>query len=460
MADKIKITIIGGGVAGYPAAIKAARMGADVTLIEKDLLGGTCLNRGCIPTKSLLHSGEVVQTMKESKTFGITCKGYAVDFSQVFKRKDIVVQKLRQGVEALLKAKKIRVVQGTAELMDSSTILIKETKEKIKSDKVLIASGSKSGSVNIKGSDSPNVLNSDKVLALKKLPKSIAIIGGGVIGVEFAQIFHHLGAKVTIIELLDGLIPGADREIAHALEQSLVDMGIEVVTSAAIKGILSKKGKSEVLYAKAGDEKLLSAEKVFLCVGRTPDISSLNVDNVGLAHEKGTILVNDRMETNVPGIYAAGDVIGGIMLAHTGTMEGECAVSNALGQKSIINYKVMPSCIYTDPEVASVGLTEEEAKKSYEINVGRFPFYACGKALVIDRINGMVKIICDKQFGEVLGVHIIGPRATDMISEAVLGMKMEMTVEEMAHAVHPHPTLSEAMMEAALSLCGGAVHLP
>jgi len=460
MADKIKITIIGGGVAGYPAAIKAARMGADVTLIEKDFLGGTCLNRGCIPTKSLLHAGEVVQTMKESKTFGINCKGYTVDFSKVFKRKEAVVQQLRQGVEGLLRAKKIRVVQGTAELMDSLTILIKDTKEKIKSDKILIASGSKPGFVNIKGCDSPNVFNSDKVLDLKKLPKSIAIIGGGVIGVEFAQIFHHLGAKVTILELLDGLIPGADSEIAHALEQSLVDMGIEVVTSAAIQEIFGKKGKSEILYTKTEDEKRLSVEKIFLCVGRTPDISSLNVENVGLAYEKGTILVNDRMETNVPGIYAAGDVIGGIMLAHTATYEAECAVSNALGQESIINYKVMPSCIYTDPEVASVGLTEKEAKDKYEIKVGRFPFYACGKALVLDRTNGMIKIICDKQFGEVLGVHIIGPRATDMISEAVLGMTMEMTVEEMAHAVHPHPTLSEAMMEAALSLCGGAVHMP
>ncbi len=460
MADKIKITIIGGGVAGYPAAIKAARMGADVTLIEKDFIGGTCLNRGCIPTKSLLHSGEVVQTMKESKTFGINCKGYTVDFKSVFKRKEAVVQQLRQGVKTLLKAKQIRVIAGTAEFLDASTLLIKETKEKIKSDKTLITSGSTPGSVNIKGCDNSRVLNSDQVLELKTMPKSVAIIGGGVIGVEFAQIFHNLGAKVTILELLDGLIPGADSEIAQALEQSMSKTGIDVITGAAITKVVHKKGKSDVLFTKGEDEKKVTAQKIFLCVGRTPDISSLNMENIGLDNENGAIIVNDRMETSVPNIYAAGDVIGGIMLAHTATLEGECAVSNALGHESIIDYKAIPSCIYTDPEVASVGLTEKEAMDKYEINVGRFPFYACGKALVIDRTDGMIKIICDKKFNEVLGVHIIGPRATDMISEAVLGMTMEMTVEELAHAVHPHPTLSEAMMEGALSLCGGAVHLP
>jgi dihydrolipoamide dehydrogenase len=460
MADKTKITIIGGGVAGYPAAIKAARMGADVTLVEKDFLGGTCLNRGCIPTKSLLHSGEVVQTMKESKTFGINCKGYSVNFKSVFKRKAAVIQQLRNGVEALLKAKQIRVISGTAEFIDAATLLIKETKEEIKSDKILIASGSTPGSVNIKGCDDSRVLNSDQVLELKTMPKSVAIIGGGVIGVEFAQIFHNLGAKVTILELLDGLIPGADSEIAQALEQSMAKTGIDIVTGAAITKVVHKKGKIDVLFTKKEDEKKITAQKIFLCVGRTPDVSSLKIENIGLNQEKGAIVVNNRMETNVPNIYAAGDVIGGIMLAHTATLEGECAVSNALGQESVIDYKTIPSCIYTDPEVASVGMTEEEAMDTHEIEVGRFPFYACGKALVIDRTDGMVKIISEKKFGEVLGVHIIGPRATDMISEAVLGMTMEMTIEELAHAVHPHPTLSEAMMEGALSLCGGAVHLP
>ncbi len=460
MADKTKITIIGGGVAGYPAAIKAARMGADVTLVEKGFLGGTCLNRGCIPTKSLLHSGEVANTMKESKTFGIKCKGYTVDFKSVFKRKEAVVQQLRQGVEALCRAKKIRVITGTAQFLDAVTLMIKETKEEIKSDKMLIASGSTPGSVNIKGCDDPKVLNSDQVLELKSLPESVAIIGGGVIGVEFAQIFHNLGAKVTILELLDGLIPGADSEIAKALEQSMVETGIDVVTSAAITKVVHKKGKSDLFFKKGKDEKIITAQKVFLCVGRRPDVSSLNVENAGMDLENGAIIVNDCMETNAPGIYAAGDVIGGIMLAHTATLEGECAVSNALGKETKINYKAIPSCVYTDPEVASVGLTEKEAMEKHEIEVGRFPFYACGKALVIDRTEGMIKIICEKKFKEVLGVHIIGPRATDMISEAVLGMTMEMTIDELAHAVHPHPTLSEAMMESALTLCGGAVHMP
>jgi len=460
MANKTKVTIIGGGVGGYPAAIKAARMSADVTLVEQNFMGGTCLNRGCIPTKSLLHTGEVVQTMKEAAIFGIKCKGYSIDFKAVVKRKEAVVKQLRQGVEGLVKAKKIRVIQGTAELIDDSTVQIKDTGEKIKSNKILIASGSRPGTLKFKGSDGPDVLNSDQVLELKTLPKSVIIIGGGVIGVEFAQIFHRFGVKVTILELLGNLIPGTDKEIAQSLEQSLVEEGISVITGAGVKEIVKKKGKNEVLYTLADQEKSVTAEKVILSVGRKPDISSLKVDNVGLAHENGAIVVNDRMETNVPDIYAAGDVIGGIMLAHVATLEGECAISNALGKKDSISYKAIPSCIYTDPEVASVGLTEEEAKKEYDIEVGRFPFYACGKALVINRTHGMIKIISEKKFGEVIGVHIIGPRATDLIAEAVLGMSMEMTVEELAHAVHPHPTLSESMMESALSLCGGAIHMP
>jgi len=460
LAKKTKITIIGGGVGGYHAAIKAARMGADVTLVEQNFLGGTCLNRGCIPTKSLLHAGEVVRTMKESSTFGINCKGHSVDFKAVVKRKESVVKQLRQGVEGLLKAKKIRVVQGTAQLVDASTVQIKDTGEKIKSDKILITSGSRPGTLKFKGSDGPDVLNSDQVLELKALPKSVVIIGGGVIGVEFAQIFHRLGAKVTILELLETLVPGTDKEIAQSLEQSMVAEGIEVITGAGVKEIIHKKGTNKVLYTASDQEKSVSGEKVILSVGRKPDISSLKVDNVGLVHENGAIVVNDRMETNVPDIYAAGDVIGGIMLAHVATMEGECAVSNALGKESIISYKAIPSCIYTDPEVASVGLTEEEAKENHDIEVGRFPFYACGKALVINRTHGMIKIITEKEFGEVIGVHIIGPRATDLIAEAVLGMTMEMTVEELAHAVHPHPTLSESMMESALSLHGGAIHMP
>ena len=460
MAEKIKVTIIGGGVGGYPAAIKAARMGAEVTLIEKDRLGGTCLNRGCIPTKALLHAGEVVHTIQEAGTFGIKCNDYQVDFKAVMKRKSSVVNQLRQGVEGLLKAKKIRIIQGTAELRDTETVQIRETGEKLKSDRILIASGSRPGRISFTGSNGPDVLDSDQVLALKNLPESVVIIGGGVIGVEFAQIFHRLGARVTIIELMDTLVPGTDKEIAQSLEKSIVDSGIDVMTQASVQKISRNKGTCTVHCMLGDQKKTATGKKVILAVGRRPELTDLGAERIGLALENGSLVVNDRMETNIPHIYAAGDVTGGIMLAHVATAESECAVTNALGEESRIHYKAIPSCIYTAPEVASVGLTEEAARERFDIEVGRFPLYGCGKALVINQTQGMVKIISEKKYGEVLGVHIIGPRATDLIAEAVLGMSMEMTVEELAHAVHPHPTVSEAIMESALSLCGGAIHMP
>ena len=457
---KMKLTIIGGGVGGYPAAIRAARMGAEVTIIENDALGGTCLNWGCIPTKALLHSASIVATIKHSEAFGIRNKGYEIDFSAVMKRKNAVVSQLCNGVKSLLTAKKVKIVKGTAEFVDSKTVQIVETGEKIVADKILIASGSKAGKIPIEGLDSPDVMDSNQVLTMVSLPKSVIIIGGGVIGVEFAQFLKGMGVEVTILELMPNLIPGLDREIAVALEKTVVASGVKVITRAAVKGIGGKAGQKKVRYAIEDKEAECTAEKIIMAVGRKPDFSSLKVDKVGIACERGAIVVNERMETNVPGIYAAGDVIGGVMLAHVASAEGECAVKNALGHGETMSYRAIPSCIYTTPEVASVGLTEEQAKKTYDIHIGRFPLRGNGKALILNETEGMVKIIADKKYGEVLGVHILGPHATDMISEAVLGMTMEMTVEELAHAIHPHPTVSESIMEAALTIAGGAIHMP
>ncbi|MCK4791670.1 MAG: dihydrolipoyl dehydrogenase [Desulfobacteraceae bacterium] len=457
---KTKITVIGGGVGGYPAAIKAARMGSEVTLIEKDVLGGVCLNRGCVPTKSLLQSGGVIKTVKESGIFGVKCGDYIVDFNTIMERKNSVVQQLRNGVEKLLTAKKVRIIKGTATLLDSSTVQILETQEKIKSDKIIIASGSTPATLNIEGAEGPDLWNSDNFLAMENLPKSVAIIGGGVIGVEFAQILNQLGVDVTILEMMETLIPGMDKEIAQALEKSIVDEGIKVFTKAHVKKITNDKQKNSVRFTNENGSKECETEKVIISVGRKPDLTWLNLDKIGLATKKCALLVNERMETNIPGIYAVGDVVGGSMLAHVAIAEGECAAKNAIGEKTAMSYRAIPLCIYTSPEVASVGLTEEEAKEKFDIQVGRFSFHGCAKALIVNATYGMVKIVCEKKSGEVLGVHIIGPHATDMIGEAVLGMSMKMTVDELAHSVHPHPTLSEALMESALSLCGGATHMP
>ncbi|MBW2559698.1 MAG: dihydrolipoyl dehydrogenase [Deltaproteobacteria bacterium] len=457
---KTRITIIGGGTGGYPAAIRAARMGAEVTLIEKDLLGGVCLNRGCIPTKALLQTANVINTMKESEVFGVKCNGYNVDFDVVMNRKRMVSDQLSGGVEKLLTLKKVRVINGTASLVNDKAVEIKETGEKVKSDSILIATGSTPAKIPIEGMDGPDVLNSNDVLEMKSLPKSVVIIGGGVISCEFARFLNTVGTDVTILELMPNIIPEMDNEITSILHAILEASGVKIFTNANVKKVTHKKGVNTVAYGLEGKDCTVKAEKIISTVGRKPDLAALNVDKLGIATEKGAIVVNEYMETNVPGIYAAGDITGGIMLAHVSTAEGECAVRNAMGEATKMSHRIVPSCIYTDPEIASVGLTEKQAAEIADIKVGRFPFSGNGKAMVINKTEGMVKVISEKKHGEILGVHIIGPHATDMISEAVLGMSMEMTEEELAHAIHPHPTLSEAVMEAGQVLSGGCIHMP
>src|SRR5512139_683317 len=460
MADKTRITIIGGGVGGYPAAIRAARMGVEVTLIEKDALGGTCLNWGCIPTKALLQSANVARTMKESEVFGIRCKGYEVDFGAVMARKNTVVAQLTRGVGALLKAKKVKVIQGTASFINPKTVQVNETGEKIRGDAILIATGSKPGRIPVEGIDGPDVMDSNQVLGMTSLPASVVVIGGGVIGVEFAQFLAAMGTRVTILELMPGLVPGVDRELASLLEKRTIMSGIEVITGAAVKSI-ARSGTENVVTYTAGDRTATAAaDKVIVTVGRRPDFSLLDVDRIGVRHENRAIVVDEHMQTNIPGIYAAGDVVGGVMLAHLASAEGECAVQNILGNRESMSYKAVPCCIYTSPEVASVGLTEEQARQSHAIRVGRFPFRANGKAVVLNDLEGLVKIISDGTTDEVLGVQIIGPHATDLIAEAVLGIRKKMTAGDFARTIHPHPTLSEAIMEAAMSLTGGAIHVP
>jgi dihydrolipoamide dehydrogenase len=460
MSEAPRILIIGGGVAGYPAAIRASRMGAEVTLIEKDAIGGTCLNWGCIPTKALLQSASVVRTMRSAAHFGIRCHGYDVDFGAVMSRKNAVVSRLTRGVGALLKARKINVVQGTASFLDSKTVQVNETGEKIRSDAILIATGSKPGRIRVEGIDGPDVMDSNQVLGMTTLPASVVVIGGGVIGVEFAQFLAAMGTRVTILELMPGLVPGVDRELASLLEKRTVMSGIEVITGAAVKGITRSGTENVVTYTAEDKTATAAADKVIVTVGRRPDFAFLDVDRIGLRHENGAIVVDEHMQTNIPGIYAAGDVVGGIMLAHLASAEGECAVQNILGTREAMSYKAVPCCIYTSPEVASVGLTEEQARQSHAIRVGRFPFRANGKAVILNDLEGMVKIISDDATDEVLGVQIIGPHATDLIAEAVLGIRKKMTSGDFARTIHAHPTLSEAIMEAAMSLTGGAVHMP
>ena len=459
MGEK-SIAIIGGGPGGYVAAIRAAQLGSKVTLIERDTLGGTCLNRGCMPTKSLLQSADLLSEIKEAQTFGISVQGTTVDFPAVSQRKNMVVSQLVRGVESLMKKNKVRVIRGAGTIIDPKKVGVAGSDETVVVDSIVIATGSVSSKVPIDGIEGQGVITSDDALKMEQLPKSVVIIGGGVIGLEFGQIFHRLGSKVTIVEMLPQLLPTEDTEIAQALEALLKKEGIDTFTSATVKKISDAKGGKKVSFATKEGEMERVAEKVLVAVGRKPDFGGLDLKKLGISIDKGAIVVNKRMETNIPGIYAIGDVVGGIMLAHVAMDEGKCAVQNALGSESKIDYEAVPRCIYTSPEVAGVGLTESQAKERYDnLQVGRFPFVGNGRALTLNQTAGMVKVITDAKYGQILGVHILGPNATELIAEAVLAMRMEATSSDLGRTTHAHPTLSEAVMEAALGVEGCAIHI-
>ena len=456
------IIIIGGGPGGYVAAIRAAQLGAQVTLVEKDTLGGTCLNRGCIPTKVLLQSADILANVKNAALFGISIGKASVDFSAVTKRKEAVVKQLVAGVTSLMRKNKINVIKGIGTLIDSKTVGILGTGDQINADGIIIATGSKPSTVPIKGIDEPGVITSEQALTMEQFPESVVIIGGGVIGLEFAQIMHRMGSEVTIAEMMPQILPTEDMEIANMLENFLKKDGIEIFTNATVTSIRSAQQNREVVSFITKDdnsERTRIAEKVLLSVGRSPNTDYLGVNKSGLALDRGRLVVNERMETNIPGVYAIGDVVGGLMLAHVAMEEGKCAVENSLGADRRVDYRIVPRCVYTSPEVACVGLTEVEAKQEYgDIRIGQFPFTANGRALTLNETTGMVKIIADAHFGQILGVHVLGPQATELVAEAVLGIRMEATFEDIASIIHAHPTLSEAVMEAALDVGRRRIH--
>lgn len=456
-----KVVVIGGGVGGYASALRAARLGAEVTLVEKDRVGGVCLNRGCIPTKVFLHSASIYREMQRSSLFGLKAEHLEIDFGKVQARKASIVERLTGGVRSLLKNRKIRVVAGTAAFADARSVTILETGEVLPGDKFIVATGSVPARVPIEGSEAVPILTSDELLELEAIPASLIMVGGGYIGVELGQFFSRMGAEVSIVEMQERIVPTEDEEISRALEGALAREGIRVLTRAAVRKIEPDGKNKKITVSTPDGERELGAAEVAQAVGRRPSTAGLNVEKIGLDTEKGRIAVNERMQTGIPHIYAVGDAVGGIMLAHVAIAEAECAAHNALGIPSAISYKAVPRCIYTSPEVACVGLSEKKAREEFgEVRVGRFPLQAVGKALLMEEAEGMIKIVASEKYGEILGVHIIGPHATELIAEAVLALEMEATAEELAHAIHPHPTVSEGIGEAAMLLAGGAVHLP
>jgi len=463
MNEEIDVVIIGGGPGGYVSAIKAAHLGLKAVLIEKDKLGGVCLNWGCIPTKALVSTAELLNHLQRAGEFGIQVKDYSIDFPAIMKRKDLITQRLSSGVGQLMKANRVRVVRGEGQIVEPGKVEVTDTageKEMIETKNIIIATGSKVMRLPIPGIDSEGVITSDEALSLSELPSRMLIIGGGVVGIEFAGIFKALGVEVTVVEMLPRILLPIDEEIAFRLTQLLKRKGIEILTDSKVKEIKKNHQNLEVLISTSDGEKKLETGKVLLAAGRIPELGNIDVQRLGIELDGKAIKVDEKMRTNIPGIYAVGDVVGRIMLAHVASREGIVAVENISGKETLMDYKVVPNCVFSMPEVASVGLTEEEARKeNNNIKVSKFPFMANGKALGMGETEGMVKIIADADTSELLGFHILGVHASDLIAEGTLALSMEATAFEIINTIHAHPTLAEAIAEAAEGIVGKPIHL-
>jgi len=461
--DNIKVVVIGGGPGGYVAAIRAAQLGGQVTLVEKERVGGTCLNIGCIPTKSLLHTAELYEEAVHGSDYGVIAN-VKLDFAKAQERKRAVTNQLVSGVEGLLAINKVKVISGLASFVSKDTIQVKTTKggtETLKADRFIIATGSVPAMPPIPGIDAKQCIDSTGALELQEVPKTMVIVGGGVIGVEIATLYSTLGCKVTIIEMQKEILPMMDGELTRIIRAKLAQKGVEVYLEAKVMSLKDNGAEAEITVEMSdGKTKIFPCEKALISVGRRTNTEALALEKAGIIHDRGRIAVNDKMETNVAGIYAIGDCIGKVMLAHIASVHGEVAAENALGHDSVFNIKTNPSCVYTNPEFASVGLTEEKAKEQgVDYIVGKFPLSGNGRSLIMGG-DGMVKFIVGKEYKEILGAHILGPRATDLIAECALAIEMEATVDEVIATIHAHPTVAEAIREAALATEKRAIHMP
>ncbi|MCL2368014.1 MAG: dihydrolipoyl dehydrogenase [Oscillospiraceae bacterium] len=456
---KYDIAVIGGGPAGYVAAIKGAQLGGAVVLFEKDVVGGTCLNRGCIPTKTYLKTAEYLHNIRRAGERGIklSTAGLAVDMEAVVANKNKVVKQLTSGVAGLLKSYSVEVVQGTASLTAAGKIACNG--KVYDAQNVILCGGSRAGILPIPGAKgNPNVLTSDGILDLTTLPKKLTIIGGGVIGCEMASAFRAFGSEVTIVELTDQLVPALDTDISAELKKALESQGVRVLTGKKVSKI-GARGRAAAVFLEGEAEPIL-ATKVLLSTGRFSDLECLGELTDKINVERGKVIVDDAMRTNLPHIYAAGDINGRFMLAHAAFKMGEVAAANAMGHSETCDLRHVPGCLYTLPEAASVGMSETEARKSHDVAVGRFPLRANGRALASGEPDGFIKVVIDKAYGEILGVHMIGGAATEMIAEPTVMMAMEITAHEAAEIIHAHPTHAEAFMEACADALGRCIHLP
>lgn len=459
----MKIAIIGGGPGGYVAAIRAAQLNAEVTLIEKEHIGGTCLNKGCIPTKVLLHTASKYEDVKKNfKDYGINLTDVQVDWSQLQKRKTKIVRKLVAGVDNLLKNNKITKIMGEGSFINKNQLKVKTAGgiETVDFDCAIIATGSEPVIIPIPGVNLPGVITSDEVLNLTEVPNSMVIIGGGVIGTEFAALYNAMGCKVTIVEMLPDIVANMDQDIVKPLKEKFTKSGIEIHTNTKVVSISESSEGLSVNTESKGEKEVFTAQKVLLSIGRKPVTNNLSLENTGVVTNRGAVVVNKNMQTNIQNIYAIGDSIGGVMLAHVASAEGIVAVDSIMGKKPTIDFKTIPYCVYTKPELAGVGLTEMQAKeKGYTVKTGIFPMNVNGKAMIEAEQEGLVKYVADAATGEILGLHMAGPNATELIVEGALAVRLEATIDEITSTIHAHPTVGESLHEAAHAVHGTAIHL-
>jgi dihydrolipoamide dehydrogenase len=479
------VVIVGGGPGGYPAAIRAAQHGLRVALIEKERPGGVCLNWGCIPTKAMLRSAEVLETMQHSADFGIRADNVRLDYPAVLARKDSIVKGLNDGVGQLLKANGVTLFDGHARFSRPNTVEVVGVGKSplgasgplynapadptgqplatLNGKNFIIATGSTPAQLPIPGNDLPGVINSDGAFLLREVPQRIVIVGGGAVGTEWATMFSAFGSEVTLVELLPNLLPVEDQDMGRTLARSFQRRGIKVLTNSTVAKIEdARRGLKVTITDKDGkNEQTVDADNVLIGVSRRPNTLDLNLDRTGVETDRrGYIVVDDRLHTNVNSIFAIGDVVGKILLAHVATHQGLVAAGVIAGRDEKIDYKAVPAVTFTHPEVASVGLTEARAREAgYDVVVGKFPFAALGRAQTYGNTDGLLKIIADRKYGEVLGVHIIGPSASDLIPEGVLALQLEATLEDVANTIHAHPTLGESSMEASMVALGMPVHV-
>ena len=464
MTQAYDVVFIGGGPGGYVAAVRASQLGLKTAVVEKAKLGGTCLHAGCIPTKALLRSAEIYTNTKNAEEFGIIAPEVGVDFSKVQARKEATTDRLFKGVEHLMKKGNIDVYDGFGSLLKADAVSVKlnDGEEVLLNAKnVIIATGSRPRTLPGLEADGQYVMTSDEALQMKELPESIIIVGGGVIGMEWASLLSDFGSKVTVLEYADRILPTEDKEVSKEMQRLMKKKGIKIVTSAKVFPETIEKGDGVSIKAELkGKEASYSADKVLVSVGRQPLVEGIGLENTAVELNRGFIQANEYYLTNEPNVYAIGDVIGGLQLAHVASHEGLIAVEHIAGKNPTpLDPNLVSKCVYTSPEVASVGLTEDQAiEKGYEVKVGKFPFRAIGKALVLGESDGFVKFVADAKTNKLIGAHMVGPSVTDMITEAALAQVLEATSMDVANMIHPHPSLNEAIGEAALAVEGIALH--